>query len=38
MLEDMMVYTWVSLNVHRQMKFTALIDESVKKNPVKRGF
>ena len=31
MLEGMMVNTWVSLNVHRQMKFTTLIDESVKK-------
>ena len=37
MLEGMMVYTWVSLNVHRQMKFTTLIDESVKKKSSKHG-
>ena len=37
MLEGMMVYTWFALNIPRQMKFTALIDESVKKISSKYG-
>ena len=37
MLEDVMVYTWFALNIPRQMKFTALIDESVKKISSKYG-